>query len=84
MARHDNCTVMQCDRCQETKYFQQPDDEGLLEWYTVRRVDADGQATGTLLCKDCWAAYQTFAKAQDAAFATFMARKDADGKEATA
>lgn len=78
MARHDNCTVMQCDRCQTTKYFDHPDDGGLLEWHTASRYALDGRQHDSLLCKDCWAGYQTFAKAQDAAFATFMTQRKED------
>ena len=47
MARIDNATVMQCDRCGKNKWYKDLDDPDIKTWYNTIRLDADGKNTAT-------------------------------------
>ncbi|PWG60507.1 hypothetical protein [Bifidobacterium catulorum] len=72
MARKDNCTIMQCDRCQTLKYFERQDDEGFKEWWSIARFDSDGAQHDYLLCADCHGQYVDRLKNADTDFKTWM------------
>lgn len=57
MARIDNATVMQCDRCGRNKWYKDLDDPDIKTWYNVNRLDADGKEHGYLFCTNCWQEY---------------------------
>ena len=42
MARIDNATVMQCDRCGRNKWYKDLDDPDIKTWYNVNRLDSTG------------------------------------------
>lgn len=43
MARIDNATVMQCDRCGRNKWYKDTTDPDIKTWYNTIRLDADGK-----------------------------------------
>ena len=47
MARIDNATVMQCDRCGRNKWYKDLDDPDIKTWYNVNRLDSPARATTT-------------------------------------
>lgn len=47
MARIDNATVMQCDRCGRNKWYKDLDDPDIKTWYNVNRLDSTARATTT-------------------------------------
>ncbi|PJM72328.1 hypothetical protein CS006_10345 [Bifidobacterium primatium] len=72
MARKDNCTIMQCDRCQTLKYFEKQDDPGFKEWWNIVRFDSDGSQHDYLLCDRCHEQYVNKLKDADNEFDSWM------------
>lgn len=68
MARIDNATVMQCDRCGRNKWYKDTTDPDIKTWYNTIRLDADGKEHGYLFCTNCWQEYANRLKDIDNGF----------------
>ena len=72
MARIDNATVMQCDRCGKNKWYKGLDDPDIKTWYNTIRLDADGKEHGYLFCEQDHADYVNKLKDFDNSFDSWM------------
>ncbi|NEG56127.1 hypothetical protein [Bifidobacterium platyrrhinorum] len=72
MARIDDCTVFQCDRCKTIKWYPPTDEDGMKEWYSTTRYDANNAGHEYLFCLNCWQEYLNKLKDADNAFDSWM------------
>lgn len=72
MARIDNATVMQCDRCGRNKWYKDLDDPDIKTWYNVNRLDSTGTGHGYLFCDQDYADYVNKLKDFDNSFDSWM------------
>jgi hypothetical protein len=72
MARIDNATVMQCDRCGKNKWYKDTTDPDIKTWYNVNRLDATGTVHDYLFCEQDYKDYVNKLKDFDNSFDSWM------------
>lgn len=72
MARIDNATVMQCDRCGRNKWYKDTTDPDIKTWYNVNRLDSAGTGHDYLFCEQDYTDYVNKLKDFDNSFDSWM------------
>ena len=72
MARIDNATVMQCDRCGKNKWYKDTTDPDIKTWYNVNRLGSTGTGHDYLFCDQDYKEYANKLKDFDNSFDSWM------------
>lgn len=79
MAKTDNITRYECDRCHQAAHLT-GDDPRRSDWRQVRRYTSDGVESERLLCSACYRDYRPLVVGQDNDFNRWMIQAPADEK----
>lgn len=72
MARTDNITLYECDRCHYKEYLAGNHQNTTSNWRDIHYYDYMGTDTGALLCARCFTAYKELAQTRDTEYYAFI------------